>query len=156
MILHRGAVGVSSNTKFLADFRLQTESRKSEGGWKWGTKGSDTGPVGPPLLRVSWIVLISHRKKQDEKLPGEDLRTKFYERYRELAEGYDKDFMKKYEEDLDTTLIFVCCPHRSGSGTCIDSCHRPVCSPPSLPPSSSRSTPSSSLIQTKIPPLSSV
>ena len=67
------------------------------------------------MLCVSWIVLISHRKKQDEKLPGEDLRTKFYERYRELADGYDKDFMKKYEKDLDTTLIFVCCPHRSGT-----------------------------------------
>ena len=50
----------------------------------------------------------SYRKKQDEKLSGEDLRTKFYESYREVAEGYDKDFMKKYEEDLDTTLIFVC------------------------------------------------
>ena len=114
-VLHRGTVGTSSNAKFLADFRLQTESRKSEGGWKWGTKGSDTGPVGPPLLRVSWIVLTSHRKKQDERLPGEDPRTKFYEGYREVAEGYDKDFMKKYEEDLDTTLIFVCCPHRSGT-----------------------------------------
>ena len=22
--------------------------------------------------------------------------------------------MKKYDEDLNTTLIFVCCPHRSG------------------------------------------
>ena len=40
--------------------------------------------------------------------PREALRAKFYERYRKEAEEYDKEFMKKYEEDLDTTLIFVC------------------------------------------------
>ena len=36
-----------------------------------------------------------------------DLRTQFYERYRKEAEEYDKEFMKKYDEDLNTTLIFV-------------------------------------------------
>ena len=40
----------------------------------------------------------------------EDLRAKFYEHYRKEAEEYDNDFMKKYDEDLNTTLIFVCCP----------------------------------------------
>ena len=38
----------------------------------------------------------------------EDLRGKFYERYRKEAEEYDKEFLKKHDEDLNTTLIFVC------------------------------------------------
>ena len=29
------------------------------------------------------------------------------EDYRKVADEYDKEFLKKYEEDLDTTLIFV-------------------------------------------------
>jgi hypothetical protein len=36
-----------------------------------------------------------------------DYRSRFYEMYRHEAEEYDRDFIKKYEEDLDTTLIFV-------------------------------------------------
>ena len=46
--------------------------------------------------------------------PGWDLRDKFYKNYHKEAEDYDKDVMKKYEEDLNTTLIFVCL-HRSGT-----------------------------------------
>jgi len=37
----------------------------------------------------------------------EDHRSRFYEHYRKEAEEYDKEFMKKYDEDLNTTLIFV-------------------------------------------------
>ena len=37
----------------------------------------------------------------------EDHQAKFYEDYRKVAEEYDKEFLKKHEEDLDTTLIFV-------------------------------------------------
>ena len=54
----------------------------------------------------------SYRKKHDVESPEEDVRDKFYKHYREKAGEYDKEFMKKYEEDLDTTLIFVCCAHR--------------------------------------------
>lgn len=45
-----------------------------------------------------------------------------------MAEEYDKEFMKRYDEDLNTTLIFVSlcellkCP-------CVDPDHRLVCSP---------------------------
>ena len=35
------------------------------------------------------------------------LRSRFYEDYRKVAEEYDKEFMKRYDEDLSTTLIFV-------------------------------------------------
>ncbi|KAF9644199.1 hypothetical protein BDM02DRAFT_3103337, partial [Thelephora ganbajun] len=34
-------------------------------------------------------------------------RSRFYERYRAVAEEHDKEFMRKYDEDLNTTLIFV-------------------------------------------------
>jgi hypothetical protein len=42
----------------------------------------------------------------------EDHRARFYADYHKVAEEYDKEFMKKYDEDLNTTLIFVsfvCC-----------------------------------------------
>lgn len=34
-------------------------------------------------------------------------KARFYEDYCKEAERYDKDFLKKHEEDLNTTLIFV-------------------------------------------------
>ena len=37
-------------------------------------------------------------------------RAEFYAKYKQEAEHADKDFQKKYEEDLNTTLIFVCFP----------------------------------------------
>jgi len=36
-----------------------------------------------------------------------DHRARFFEDYRKEADEYDRDFMKKYDEDLNTTLIFV-------------------------------------------------
>ena len=36
-----------------------------------------------------------------------DFRTPFYELYRKEAAEYDKEFMQKHSEDLNTTLIFV-------------------------------------------------
>ena len=39
--------------------------------------------------------------------PQIDHRALFYEKYHKEAEEYDKDFVKKYDEDLNTTLIFV-------------------------------------------------
>jgi len=38
----------------------------------------------------------------------EDFRTEFYEHYRKEAKEYDEEFVKKHDEDLNTTLIFVC------------------------------------------------
>ena len=37
----------------------------------------------------------------------EDPRAEFYKHYRKEAEEYDKEFIKRYDEDLNTTLIFV-------------------------------------------------
>jgi len=37
----------------------------------------------------------------------EDHRTRFYQVYRSEADEYDREFVKRYEEDLNTTLVFV-------------------------------------------------
>lgn len=37
----------------------------------------------------------------------EDHQARFYEDYHKVAEEYDKEFLKRYDEDLNTTLIFV-------------------------------------------------
>ena len=41
---------------------------------------------------------------------GSNSRAEFYAKYKQEAEHADKDFQKKYEEDLNTTLIFVRSP----------------------------------------------
>ena len=46
-------------------------------------------------------------KKQSVLPVQEEHKAGFYERYRKVAEEYDKEFIKKYDEDLNTTLIFV-------------------------------------------------
>lgn len=37
----------------------------------------------------------------------EDHQARFYEDYRKVAEQYDKEFLKRYDDDLNVTLIFV-------------------------------------------------
>lgn len=37
----------------------------------------------------------------------EQLRADFYKNYQKEAVEYDRGFMKKYDDDLTTTLIFV-------------------------------------------------
>ena len=51
--------------------------------------------------------MLPYSKKQDTSPVQEDHKTRFYEDYRKVAEEYDKEFIKKYDEDLNTTLIFV-------------------------------------------------
>ena len=46
-------------------------------------------------------------QKQDMLSIRGDHRAQFYKKYRKEAEDYDKKFMKKHDEDLNTTLIFV-------------------------------------------------
>ena len=38
-------------------------------------------------------------------------RVEFYNRSQRAADDYDRDFIKKYDEDLDTTLILVSVSH---------------------------------------------
>jgi len=70
-----------------------------------------------------------HSQKLDPPPTEEDDRTKFYEKYRHEAEEYDREFIKRYDEDLNTTLIFVCILFTSYL-QCPDPAYRPVCSPP--------------------------
>lgn len=53
-------------------------------------------------------------RKRDVLPAQKDLRDEFYEAYHNEAEGYDKDFMDKYNGDLDTSLIFVSFMSSSG------------------------------------------
>jgi hypothetical protein len=52
--------------------------------------------------------LTTSRSENPGPLPSQvDYEAPFYANYRKVAEEYDKDYLKKYGEDLDTTLIFV-------------------------------------------------
>jgi len=60
-------------------------------------------------------------------------RVEFYDKFQSEADGYDRDFMNKYDEDLNTTLIFVSVFFHIHLDRGIDSPFRPVCSPRSHP-----------------------
>jgi len=47
------------------------------------------------------------RRRTDLPPTQEDPRARFFDDYHTEAEEYDREFMKKYDEDLNTTLIFV-------------------------------------------------
>ena len=76
-----------------------------------------------------------------QPLKNDDPQLDFYTMYKRETDEYDNVYIQKYNEDLNTTLIFVC------SSFPVTSMHadynpRPACSPPSAPPSSSASNPS--------------
>ena len=83
-----------------------------------------------------------------------DPRADFYTMYKREAVEYDMDYVKKYDEDLNTTLIFVRCLSFFLVKRLTFSC-RPACSLPSAPPSSSMSIRTSNPIPTNNPPPSS-
>jgi len=59
-------------------------------------------------------------------------RVEFYDKFQREADEYDRDFMNKYDEDLNTTLIFVSIliAHTSVALLMQFSWgHRPVCFP---------------------------
>jgi len=49
-----------------------------------------------------------------------DHRARFFDEYRKEAEEYDREFMKIYDEDLNTTLIFVSLVYscKASAGVC--------------------------------------
>ena len=83
-----------------------------------------------------------------------DLRTKFYEIYRDKAEERDREFVQKYNEDLNNTLIFVPFFPLFASG-CADRAYRLACFLRWLPHLSPRSSLSSNKTRTKRQLLSS-
>ena len=118
------------------------------------SNGQRLSKLHPMSRQIVIKILCSQREGLAPAM--EDYRAHFYETYRKEAEDYDKEFIKKYDEDLNTTLIFVSIKHTLLRHIRADLDDRLVCSPPLLLPSLSRSTPSSGLIQTKRPLLSSV
>ena len=44
-----------------------------------------------------------------QPIKSDDPRVDFYTIYKKEATEYDTDYVKKYDEDLSTTLIFVRC-----------------------------------------------
>ena len=48
-----------------------------------------------------------------QPIKNDDARLDFYAVYKKEAVEYDTDYVKKYDEDLNTTLIFVSCLYRS-------------------------------------------
>jgi len=73
------------------------------GGQGDGQREDEGGPL-PPTRMSAWP---PRNRKQDLPSTQEDPRARFFEDYRNEAEEYDREFMKKYDEDLNTTLIFV-------------------------------------------------
>ena len=59
------------------------------------------GPDGP--RRMSLRPFYS----DDLLLVQEDHEARFYAEYGKVAEEYDREYLEKYEEDLNTTLLFV-------------------------------------------------
>ena len=59
-----------------------------------------------PLL-TSQSSLHSALKEFFDPLRSNDPRTDFFTIYRKEADEFDSDYAKKYDEDLNTSLIFV-------------------------------------------------
>ena len=73
-----------------------------------GGRTVDNRRMGKFLLYLTRTTLRPPRSRiHDLPLTQEDHRARFYEYYRKEAKEYDRVFMKKYDEDLNTTLIFV-------------------------------------------------
>ena len=87
-----------------------------------------------------------------QPIKNDDPQLDFYTMYKRETTEYDTEYMQKYNEDLNTTLIFVssCVPLSPCSA---DYIFRLVCSLLSAPPSSSTSSPTSSQILMNDPKL---
>ena len=90
-------------------------------------------------------------------IKNDDARLDFYTVYKKEATEYDTDYVKRYDDDLNTTLIFVRRPILpSALHTHLICSPRRACSPPSVQPSSSTSNQNLNPIRTNNPQLSSV
>jgi hypothetical protein len=73
-----------------------------------GNKRLDARRMGKPLSSLARILLRpSHSQTQDVLSTQEDPQAQFYRDYKTMADEYDKEFLKKHDQDLNTTLIFV-------------------------------------------------
>ena len=86
-----------------------------------------------------------------QPIKNDDPQLDFYTMYKRETTEYDAEYMQKYNEDLNTTLIFVrSILHPSNlllyPQISVDLTIRPVCFPQSAPPSSLPSSQASSQI----------
>ena len=73
-----------------------------------GEEMTDSRRIGRFSFVPDLNVAETSRNREEETLsPQEDYRSQFYKHYRREADEYDREFMEKYDGDLDTTLIFV-------------------------------------------------
>ena len=114
------------------------------------------------LPRLGPRILLTGPSLQDalrtffQPIKTDDPRVDFYTMYKREATEYDTDYVKKYDEDLNTTLIFVRCISSAPAIYLTSHIHRRVCSLPSAQLSSSTSTQTSNPIPTSNPLPSSV
>ena len=83
------------------------------------------GQVGFLCLTKMSLRFSCSRKQGGLPADQEDLQAEFYTHYREVAGEFDKEFLKKYDDDLDTTLIFVSRVYGKCLWTCANLRNRP-------------------------------
>ena len=96
--------------RFVSDLRSQSLPRRrarGEPGWGTGTPTTRQWVGFPSCLTVLESLRPPFSRKQEILPIQEDHQARFYARYRKVADEYDKEFLEKCDEDLNTTLIFV-------------------------------------------------
>ena len=81
-----------------------------------------------------------------QPIKNDDPKLDFFTMYKRETTEYDAEYMNKYNEDLNTTLIFVSSSISSSTHS-VDLALRPACSLRSVPPSLLMSSRASSQIQ---------
>lgn len=66
-------------------------------------------PTSPSIADYQMISFQDALRTFFQPLKTDDPRLNFYTLYKREATEYDVDYVKKYDEDLNTTLIFVRC-----------------------------------------------
>ena len=69
------------------------------------------------LTRVS-LRLSCSQNQAPSTTNQDDHQAEFYKHYHEVAAKFDQEFLKKYNDDLDTTLIFVSSLYEGFMDTC--------------------------------------
>ena len=64
----------------------------------------------PRVLISQWNSIQDALRAFLPPIKNEDTRLDFHTVYKGEATEHDTDYVKKYDEDLNTTLIFVCYP----------------------------------------------
>ena len=107
--LKTGTTRLTFRLSSISDLHPQSGScrRKARGKRESWTEYSTSRWVGSLSCWTMLSLRLWCSQKQDMPPIQEDHQARFYTDYRKVADEYDKEFLKKYDEDLNTTLIFV-------------------------------------------------